>query len=448
MEVPDIRYARSGDVAIAYQVVGEGPVDLVFVRGFTGDLLSTWDQPLLVRHVLGLAAFSRVIMLDKRGTGLSDRTTALPTLETRMDDLRAVMDDAGSERAVLWSAHEGSRLAALFAATYPERTVGLVLFDPEPRGLWAEEYPWAPTEAEWRERLREVREGWGTREYLERLARELAPTRADDPEFTEWFVMHMRRSLSPGAALAFHRMTAEADVSDVLPAVRVPTLILHRPSTAGSVEYVTRLIPETEVVELPGLRDLYTWADDSAHELTMHETERFVSRLIKAPEPDRVLATILFTDIVGSTRAAAELGDAAWRELLARHHALVRRLLARHRGEELDTAGDGFFAAFDGPGRAIACACAIHDEVEGLGLEIRAGVHTGECERVDGKLGGIAVSIGARVAAAAEPGEVLVTGTVRDLVAGSDREFEDRGARELKGVPGSWRLFSVVPSPG
>ena len=296
-------------------------------------------------------------MLDKRGTGLSDRTTALPTLETRMDDLRAVMDDAGSERAVLWSAHEGSRLAALFAATYPDRTTGLVLFDPEPRGLRADNYPWAPTEVEWRERLQEIRDGWGKREYLERLAAELAPTRAQDPEFREWFVTHMRRSLSPGAALAFHRMTAEADVSEVLPAIRVPTLILHRPSMVGPAEYVTQRIPQAEVVELPGLRDAYTWADDAAHELTIDETERFVSKLVVARGPDRVLATILFTDIVGSTRKAADVGDSAWRELLACHHALVRGLLARHRGEELDTAGDGFFAAFDGPGRAIEAAC-------------------------------------------------------------------------------------------
>ena len=444
MDVPDVHYARSGDVAIAYQVIGEAPIDLVFVRGVTGDLLSTWDQPLLVRHVLGLAAFSRVLMLDKRGTGLSDRTTALPTLETRMDDLRAVMDDAGSERAVLWSAHEGSRLAALFAATYPDRTTGLVLFDPEPRGLRAENYPWAPTEVEWRERLREIRDGWGKREYLERLAAELAPTRAQDPEFREWFVTHMRRSLSPGAALAFHRMTAEADVSEVLPAIRVPTLILHRPSMVGPAEYVTRRIPQAEVVELPGLRDAYTWADDAAHELTIDETERFVAKLVVARGPDRVLATILFTDIVGSTRKAADVGDSAWRELLARHHALVRALLSRHRGEELDTAGDGFFAAFDGPGRAIEAACAIRDEVRTLGLEIRAGLHTGECERVDGKLGGIAVSIGARISAAAGPGDVLVSGTVKDLVAGSGLAFEDRGARELKGVPGEWRLYAVT----
>ena len=444
MDAPDVLYARSGDVAIAYQVIGERPVDLVFVRGVTGDLLSTWDQPLLVRHVLGLAAFSRVLMLDKRGTGLSDRTTALPTLETRMDDLRAVMDDAGSDRAVLWSAHEGSRLAALFAATYPDRTTGLVLFDPEPRGLRADDYPWAPTEVEWRERLREVREGWGTREYLERLAAELAPTRAHDPAFRDWFVTHMRRSLSPGAALAFHRMTAEADVSDVLSAIRVPTLILHRPSMVGPAEYVKKRIPQARVVELAGLRDSYTWADDAAHELTIDETERFVSGLVATRDPDRVLATILFTDIVGSTRKAADVGDSAWRELLARHHAVVRGLLARHRGEELDTAGDGFFAAFDGPGRAIEAACAIRDGVRSLGLEIRAGLHTGECERVDGKLGGIAVSIGARISAAASPGDVLVSGTVKDLVAGSGIGFDERGEHELKGVPGTWRLYAVV----
>jgi len=444
MDVPDVRYARSGDVAIAYQVVGEGPIDLVFVRGFTGDLLSTWDQPLLLRHVLDLAAFSRVIMLDKRGTGLSDRTTALPTLETRMDDLRAVMDDAGSERAVLWSAHEGSRLAALFAATYPERTIGLVLFDPEPRGLRADDYPWAPTEYDWREQLRQVRDGWGTREYLERLAEELAPSRAGDPAFRDWFVTHMRRSLSPGAAVAFLRMTAEADVSDVLTAVRVPTLILHRPSMAGPAEYVANRIRQAVVVELPGLRDIYTWTDDSAHELTIRSTERFVSQLAEAPRKDRVLATVLFTDIVGSTGKAAQLGDTAWHALLARHHAAVRMLLARHRGDEIDTAGDGFFAAFDGPGRAIACALAIRDEVRGLGLEIRAGLHTGECEVVDGKLAGIAVVTGARVAAGAGAGEILVTGTVHDLVAGSGIEFTERGEHELRGVPGTWRLYAVV----
>ena len=254
----------------------------------------------------------------------------------------------------------------------------------------------------------------------------------------------MRRSLSPGAALAFHRMTAEADVSDVLSAIRVPTLILHRPSMVGPAEYVKKRIPQAKVVELAGLRDSYTWADDAAHELTIDETERFVSGLVAAREPDRVLATILFTDIVGSTRKAADVGDSAWRELLARHHAVVRGLLARHRGEELDTAGDGFFAAFDGPGRAIEAACAIRDEVRSLGLEIRAGLHTGECERVDGKLGGIAVSIGARISAAASPGDVLVSGTVKDLVAGSGVGFDERGEHELKGVPGTWRLYAVV----
>jgi class 3 adenylate cyclase len=431
-------------VSIAYQVVGDGPVDLVFVRGFSGDLLTTWDQPRLLRHVLDLAAFSRVIMLDKRGTGLSDRTTALPTLETRMDDLRAVMDDAGAERAILWSAHEGSRLATLFAATYPERTAGVVLFDPEPRGLRGDDYPWAPTEDEWRERLRVTRERWGTRDYLEERAAELAPSLASDPQFLNWFVEHMRRSLSPGAAVAFLRMTAEADVTDVLAAVRVPTLVLHRPSMSGPAEYVARRIRHAEVVELPGLRDSFTWADDGAHELTIRSTEKFVARLAAAPPQGRVLATVLFTDLVGSTDRAAQLGDAAWRDLLGRHHAAVRTLLARHRGDEVDTSGDGFFAAFDGPGRAIACAVAIREDLRALGLEVRAGLHTGECEVVDGKPSGIAIHVGARVAASATAGEILVTGTVHDLVAGSGFAFTERGEHELKGVPGAWRLYAVV----
>jgi class 3 adenylate cyclase len=443
VEMPDVRYARSGDVAIAYQVIGEGPVDLIFVRGFAGDLLSTWDQPLLLRHVLDLGAFSRVIMLDKRGTGLSDRTTALPTLETRMDDLRAVMDDAGSERAVLWSGHEGSRLAVLFAATYPDRTVGLVLFDPEPRGLRSDDYPWAPSEDEWRDRLREAREGWGTREFLERRARELAPSLADDSEFRDWFVMHMRRSLSPGAAVAFLRMTAEADVSDVLAAVRVPTLILHRPSMVGAAEYVRARIRHAEIVRLDDLEDSYTWASEASHELTIRETERFVSHLVARKEPGRVLATLLFTDLVGSTELASRLGDAAWRDVLTRHHAIVRWQLARHRGQEVDTAGDGFLAYFDGPGRAIGSAVAIREELGALDLVLRAGIHTGECELVDGKPSGIAVVIASRVVGAAGAGEILVTSTVRDLLAGSDIGFEYRGEHELKGVRESWRLYAV-----
>jgi class 3 adenylate cyclase len=446
VDVPDVRYARSGDVAIAYQVVGEGPVDLIFVRGTLADLLAAWDQPLFARHVARLSSFSRVILFDKRGSGLSDPVRQLPTLEARMDDLRAVLDAVQVEKTVLWSAHEGTRLATLFAATYPERTTALVLYDPTARGVWAPDYPWARKEDEWLRELREIGSRWGERDYLAERGRRYTPSRAQDETFIDWFVWYERRSASPATAVAFHRMVMEGDVRDVLPAVRSPTLVLHRPSTIREAVYVTEQIPGARRMEIPGLRDGFIWADERADEIGVAEMRRFLAGLGSTPEPDRVLATIVFTDIVGSTQKAADLGDAAWRELLTRHHSLVRALIARYRGEELDTAGDGFFASFDGPGRAIACATAIAHDVRTLGLEVRAGVHTGECERLDGKLSGIAVVIGARVAGAAGPGEVLVTGTVRDLVAGSGIEFVDRGERELKGISGSSRLFSVVPS--
>jgi class 3 adenylate cyclase len=444
MNMPDVHYARSGDVAIAYQVVGSGPTDLVFVRAYASDLLSTWEQPLLVRHVLGLAEFARVLMLDKRGTGLSDRVREVQTLETRMDDLRAVMDDAGVERAVFFSGQSGSPLPILFAATYPERTRALLLLEPMVRGTWSPDYPWAPTEDEWRQRLAEIRDGWGSREYFVRLLHEWAPDAPEDEEFVDWFATHLRRSLSPGAAVALFRTTMESDVSGVLAAVRVPTLVVHRETERKPAEYFAERVADCRLVTLPELRGVYTWLNDATHELVMRSSSQFIAGLGREREQERILATILFTDIVGSTQKATELGDAGWRALVDRHHAVVRGLLARHRGEELDTAGDGFFASFDGPGRAILCACEIRDGLRDLGLEIRAGVHTGECERIDGKLGGVAVSIGARAAAQAHPGEVFVTGTVRDLVAGSGLAFEERGEHELKGVPGTWNLHAVV----
>jgi len=443
MEIPDVRYARSGDVAIAYQVVGDGPVDFVWFRGMAGDLLSSWDQPRLIRHAHGLAEFARVLMLDKRGTGLSDRVREVPTLETRMDDVRAVMDAVDSERAFLFSAHEGSRTAILFAATYPERTAGLVLLDPSVRGTATSDYPWAPTQEDWRRRLAEVRAGWGRRDFFEALLRDWAPSVADDEGFKNWFVGHMRRSLSPGAALSFFRTMMEADVSDVLATVRVPTLIFSRSSVLGESEYVAKRIAGSKLAELSGLHGMFTWVDDDVHEQTMRETGRFVASVGRPVEPERILATVLFTDIVRSTERAVELGDEAWRDLLQRHHGVVRGEIARFRGDEIDTAGDGFFASFDGPARAIRCACAVQQAVRELGLEIRAGVHTGECELDGDKPRGIAVHVGARVAGEAEPGEVLVSSTVKDLVAGSGLEFEDRGVRELKGVPGEWRLYAV-----
>ena len=444
MDIPEVHYARSGEVSIAYQVIGDGPVDLVFVRGITGDLLSTWDQPLLIRHVLGLAENGRLLMLDKRGTGLSDRVGGVPTLETRMDDVRAVMDAAGSERAVLWSGMEGSRITTLFAATYPERTSALIVLNPTAKGRPTPDYPWAPSDDDWRQTLREVREGWGEREYFHRLLRSQSPAMADDEGFRAWFVTHMRRSLSPGAAMAFHRMAMEADVADVLPAVRVPTLILYSPEAREPAAYFARHIPDNELRELPTMRGEYTWVDDATHEATMAAVRDFLAKLNPQGEPDRILATVLFTDIVGSTERAAELGDRGWTDLLAAHHARARTELARYRGREIDTAGDGFLATFDGPARAVRCAQAIVEAVRDLGIEVRAGVHTGEVE-VDGDaVRGIAVHIGARVAALADPSQVLVSSTVKDLVAGSGLSFEDAGEHELKGVPDRWRLYRVV----
>lgn len=443
--LPEVSYARSGDVAIAYQVVGSGPVDIVFVRGMVGDLLSTWEQPLLVRLVRGLAECGRVLLLDKRGTGLSDRVRHVQSIESSMDDIRAVMDAAGSSSAVLWTGSTSTGIAALFAATYPDRCAGLVLFDPWVRGTRTIEYPWAPTAEEWRERLEAVRSGWGGRRYLEALAREWAPPVADNDEFVDWFVWHMRRSLSPGAALTSFRTAMELDVSDVLPAVRIPTVVLPRPSLPGPGHYTAERLPHADVVELPGFEGIYSWVDDDALAAHLHATAQFTSRLqTPVDASERVLATILFTDIVGSTQHAARLGDEPWRDLLGRHHAVVRRALARYHGRELDTAGDGFFAAFDGPARAVQAAAAIREEVRPLGIEIRAGLHTGECAVSDGKLTGIAVATGARISSVAEPGEVLVSSTVKDLVAGSGLRFKDRGERELRGISNPWRVYALA----
>jgi pimeloyl-ACP methyl ester carboxylesterase/class 3 adenylate cyclase len=448
MDVPETRYARSGDVSIAFQVFGAGPVDLVWIPGFVSNLDLTWQYPPMARFARRLGTFSRVIAFDKRGTGLSDRVSPdyNPDLETRMDDVRAVMDAAGSERAVIFGASEGGPMSMLFAATYPERTIALIAYGASPRYAWAPDYPGGMTDEQMDEYLVHLPDGWGTREMAaQELGDWAAPSVADDPSVVEWFAAFMRMGGSPGSNIGLERMNAQIDVRAVLPTIRVPTLVIHREgdrdiTAPGS--YMADRIPGSKLVVLPG-NDHIPWFGDA--EAVLSEIETFV-RSVRDEEAElsRVLATVLFTDIVDSTARATALGDRAWRDLLERHHALVRTLIARYRGTEVDTAGDGFFATFDGPARAIRCAQAIADAVRPLGLQVRAGLHTGECEIIDGKVGGIAVVIGARVGALAGPSEVLVSQTVKDLVAGSGVTFEGVGDHELKGVPDRWRLYRVV----
>jgi class 3 adenylate cyclase/pimeloyl-ACP methyl ester carboxylesterase len=446
---PDTRYARSGDVSIAYQVTGEGPFDVVFVPPATSHVELAWQVPVLRAMFQRFGSFARFIHFDKRGTGMSDRVSGVPTLETRMDDLRAVMDAVGSERAAIKGWSEGVAMSALFAATHPDRVWALVLYGGKARSLRAPDYPWGRTESE---ALRAIAEARALREedeagYAQEGARSGSPD-ADEEEIRA-LGTYFRHSASPGAEEAFERMNILIDVREALAAIRVPTLVLHRVDDAWvDVERgrdVARRIPGATFIELPGKGHIPPVAEIGP---ILDETELFLHEAWKAggwdeSGPDRILATVLFTDIVGATAKAAELGDSRWRALLEQHHALVRRQLARFRGTEIDTAGDGFFASFDGPARAIRCACAIAEAVKELGLDVRAGLHTGECELVGSKIGGIAVHVGARVAAEAEPGEVLVSSTVKDLVAGSGIEFRERGVAELKGVPGEWRLLAV-----
>jgi class 3 adenylate cyclase len=444
---PETNYARSGDVSIAYQVLGSGPFDVVFVPPAVSNVELGWEVDNTRVFLERLASFSRLIYFDKRGTGLSDRVAGAPTLETRMDDVRAVMDAVGSSRAALVGWSEGVAMSSLFAATYPDRTWALVLYGASARVLRAQDYPWGPTEAEALRSIAEERILSEQSGLAEEIARSGMPT-ADPTEIAALARM-IRQSASPGALEALSRMNIQIDIRHVLPGIRVPTLVLHNSSDRWvDVEQgrdVARRIPGAAFAEFPIEGHLTPAADLPP---VVDEIESFLQNVWETTdvvqEPDRILATLMFTDIVGSTAKAAEMGDASWRELLERHHLIIRRQLARARGKEVDTAGDGFFAAFDGPARAIRCACAITTAVRELELDVRAGLHTGECELVDGKVAGIAVHTGARVAAKAAPGEVLVSSTVRDLVAGSGLAFEDRGAHQLGGIPGEWRLYSVV----
>jgi pimeloyl-ACP methyl ester carboxylesterase len=437
---PNTRYAMSGDVNIAYHVWGEGPHDLVFVPGFVSSIEASWEEAHFARFLTRLGSFARVILFDKRGTGLSDRVTDIPSLEVRMDDVRAVMDAVGSERAAVFGMSEGAPMSLLFAATYPRRTVAVITAGGYARRAWAPDYPLGLTEGQYQDWIDAIRRSWGGDWGF--AAR--APSMLHDEGFRRWWGRFMRAGASPGDAIRIVRLTAEVDVRPILPTIRVPTLILHSVGD-GSVDvrlarYMAERIPGAKYVELPGPDHLPYLTDGDA---IIDEIAEFLTGVRPVAEPDRVLATVLFTDIVGATEKAASLGDRAWHALLDSHHAIVRRALERFHGREIDTAGDGFLAAFDGPARAVRCARAVADEVRSLGIEIRAGLHTGECEVMGGKLGGIAVHTGARVASLAGAGEVLVSSTVKDLVAGSGLAFADRGTHALKGIPGDWRLYAL-----
>jgi class 3 adenylate cyclase len=438
LDTPDVRYTRSADMSIAYQVVGDGPVDIVLVP-FLINLVWAWEHPIFVDFCRKLASFSRLILLDKRGTGLSDRPRDLPTLETRMDDIRAVMDDAGSERAVLLGAGSpGGQVCAVFAATYPERVVALVLHNTWPRLIEAPDYPIGDPIDKWHAIVREVRTRWGTRGYQRGELRNYFPTRVGDSVFEQWYVNHERLAASPGAAAWFMRVLMETDIREVLPTISVPTLLLYRTEWWDSCLYLAERIANAETVELLE-RDKSIYSEPRIPD----EIERFLDEGRIRTRPERVLTTVMFTDIVDSTSRAADLGDRQWTAVLKAHHAAVRAQLARYGGKEVRSTGDGFFATFDGPARAIACAHSAVNAVADLGLEIRVGIHTGEVESVGGKVEGIAVHIGARIAAEARPCEVLVSSVVRDLAAGSGIGFEERGVWALKGVPGEWRLYAA-----
>jgi class 3 adenylate cyclase/pimeloyl-ACP methyl ester carboxylesterase len=441
--IPETRRAWNGDISLAYQVLGDGPVDLLYLQGYCSNVDVSWESPYLARFLRGLSRHARLIFADRRGWGCSERfsPTDIPDVDELTDDIAAILDAVGSPRAVILASFECTVVATLFAASYPERTMGLIVVDPVVTYLRTEETPWMPSLEDVQKDIAEIHAQWGTPAWTEHWT---------DTREAEWFQKYLRASAAPGAAIAEFRRYFDVDVRAVLPTIQVPTLVFGDAAGRGEVpiqtaELVVDRIPGARLVEQSSAGGSYRLHWYARGEAIVAEIGRFLTQL-RADEAsfDRVLATVLFTDIAGSTAAAAEAGDLRWKEILERHHATVRTLLARYRGREIDTAGDGFFASFDGPARAVHCARAIVEAMRHLGLEVRAGLHTGEVETIGGKIGGIAVNIGARVAAVASPGEVLVSSTVRDLVAGAGLIFEDAGDHELKGVPERWRLFRVV----
>jgi pimeloyl-ACP methyl ester carboxylesterase len=437
---PRTRYALSGDAHIAYQVFGEGDLDLVFVPGFVSNIEHYWEMPQVPDVLERLGSFARVVIFDKRGTGLSDPVAGPPPLEQRMDDMQAVMDAVGVERAALFGISEGGPASVLFAATYPERTSALVLYGSTPRFRTDSDISWGATDEQIEVVLAEVSSRWGEGALLEAFA----PSAAGDPQMDQVWGRFQRAGASPAMATAVMAALFEIDVRDILPTIRVPTLILHRTGDLIAPVEGARLmadrIPDARLVEFEG-DDHVPFTGD--FQPVLDEMEQFLTGTRQERPLDRILATVMFTDIVDSTRRAADVGDRRWRELLHRHDELTRRQLDRFRGQEVKTLGDGFLATFDGPARGIECACAIRDGIGPLGLDVRAGLHTGECELHSEDVRGMAVNIGARVGALADANEVLVSSTVKDLVVGADLDFADRGEHELKGVPGKWRLYAA-----
>ena len=445
---PDVHYARNGDVALAYQVFGDGPLELVFAPQWINNLDVAWQNPAFARFLNRLGSFARVLFFDRRGMGLSDRLSAedAPPLETLVEDLRVVMDAAAFTRPVLFGGSDAGCICALFAATHPDRASALIVYGPEARGTATRDYPWAWTSEHWQAYLADLATGWGTDDYVASWFGQLMPSAKGDPEQERWWLTMHRGSASPSSIVAIERIWAELDIRPVLPTIQTPTLVLHRRDDpiedVGAGRDFARRVPGGQFVELTG-DDWPVWAGDQ--EEVFDAIESFLRDISEEEaELDRVLATVLFTDIVGSTEKAANLGDRAWRELAERHHTAVRAMLGRYRGVEQDVAGDGFFATFDGPARGVKCAQAIVDAVRGLELEVRAGVHTGEVGTAGGKAAGIAVNVAARIAALAEPSQVLVSQTVKDLVAGSGLRFLDRGTHDLKGVEGEWHLYAAA----
>lgn len=442
MRIPETRYAKGGDGFVAYQVIGDGPLDLVFIPDWVTNVDVMWEEPSLARFLRRLSSFSRLICFDKRGCGVSDPVPLDEGLsaESWTDDTRTVLEAVSSERAAMFGHAEGGRMAMLFAATFPEKTSALVLLDSFARRVRDHDYPSGVPEEFLPHFFKLFDAGWGNGGHLSTIA----PSMAQDQRFREWYGRYQRLAMGPTQATNGYRNGFKFEVRAILAAIRVPTLVLHRRDNAyiraDNGRYLAEHITGARFKEVPGTDHLYHVGETG---IILDAIQDFLTGRHEAAEEDRVLATVLFADIVSSTELAAQLGDRAWRDLLEGYYGVARREVAQFRGREIDTAGDGFFATFDGPARAIRSACAIRDAAASIGLTVRTGLHTGECEKLGEKVGGLAVHIGARVAAQAQPGEVLVSGTVRDLVAGSGIRFADRGTRTLKGVPGEWRLYSV-----